>query len=134
MKEYSKYFPRKDSTWSTILLIGRDCVAAQRQEQFTSSQNQHQIIAKTPLGWTVIGSPPPVKIPTRPNVWSRRRHDDRIKARNWNRPARVFLAAVTNVTESDNDQALLGTKQDELKTYSPDEKKFLELTIPFIRQ
>ena len=56
---YAKHFPPKNPRWPTILLIGRDCIAAQQQEQFTDSQNQHQILAKTRLGWTAMGSPRP---------------------------------------------------------------------------
>ena len=58
---YAKHFPPKNQAWPTILLIGRDCIVAQQQEQFCSAQNQHQIIVKTPLGWTVMGSPPEEK-------------------------------------------------------------------------
>ena len=43
----------------TIMLIGRDCILAQRQRQFTNNQNKHQIAAETPLGWCIMGRSPP---------------------------------------------------------------------------
>ena len=49
-------FPEKQD-WPTILLIGRDCMLAQTQEDLTWSDDQSQVAAKTPLGWVLIGSP-----------------------------------------------------------------------------
>ena len=43
----------------TIMLIGRDCILAQRQRQFTNNQNKHQIASETPLGWCIMGRSPP---------------------------------------------------------------------------
>ena len=42
----------------TVLLIGRNCISAQKQKQFASPQNKHQIASETPLGWCIMGSPP----------------------------------------------------------------------------
>ena len=43
----------------TVILIGRNCILAQRQQQFTSSRNRHQIASETPLGWCIMGESPP---------------------------------------------------------------------------
>jgi len=43
---------------NTVILIGRNCIAAQKQKQFTSSRNEHQIASETPLGWCIMGKPP----------------------------------------------------------------------------
>ena len=45
-----------NENWSTILLIGRDCAIAQRQEQTILSADEKQLATKTPLGWVIIGS------------------------------------------------------------------------------
>ena len=53
------YFPKKNPNWPTLLLIGRDCLEAQWQEQYyPTSENPSQMVFKTPLGWTLVGSPP----------------------------------------------------------------------------
>ena len=49
-------FSPKDQRWSTILLIGRDCVEAQRQEQ-VMSKTKH-IAARILLGWVLVGQRP----------------------------------------------------------------------------
>ena len=56
--DFAQYFPEKQGDWETILLIGRDCMEAMWQEQYYSDENRSQMVAKTPLGWTLIGSPP----------------------------------------------------------------------------
>ena len=61
---FAHEFPEKKDEWETILLIGRDCMEAQWQEQFYSAENRSQMVAKTPLGWTLIGSPPEKDPPT----------------------------------------------------------------------
>ena len=43
----------------TVILIGRNCISAQQQKQFASPRNEHQIASETPLGWCIMGSPPP---------------------------------------------------------------------------
>ena len=43
----------------TMILIGRNCIPAQKQQQFTSPRNGNQIASKTPLGWCIIGESPP---------------------------------------------------------------------------
>ena len=68
--EFAQHFPEKQDVWETILLIGRDCIEAHWQEQYYSAENRSQMIAKTPLGWTLIGSPPqkdPPLVNHRPN-------------------------------------------------------------------
>ena len=55
---FAHEFPEKQEDWETILLIGRDCMEAQWQDQYYSAENNSQMVAKTPLGWTLIGSPP----------------------------------------------------------------------------
>ena len=47
-------FPQKKK-WSTLVLIGRDCPLAQRQQQFLPSSEKSPIITQTPLGWAMIG-------------------------------------------------------------------------------
>ena len=53
--------------WSTILLIGRDCAIAQRQDQVLMSSDEKKLASKTPLGWVLIGehsdSPTPTETP-----------------------------------------------------------------------
>ena len=55
---FAHEFPEKKDEWETILLIGKDCMEAQWQEQFYSTENRSQMVAKTTLGWTLIGSSP----------------------------------------------------------------------------
>ena len=62
--DFAQYFPEKQKDWETILLIGRDCMEAMWQEQYYSDENRSQMVAKTPLGWTLIGSPPERDLPT----------------------------------------------------------------------
>ena len=62
--DFAQYFPEKQNDWETILLIGRDCMEAMWQEQYYSDENRSQMVAKTPLGWTLIGSPPEKDPPT----------------------------------------------------------------------
>ena len=61
---FAHEFPEKQDDWETILLIGRDCMEAQWQEQHYSAENRSQMVARTPLGWTLIGSPPEKDPPT----------------------------------------------------------------------
>ena len=56
-EEFAQYFPEKDANWPTLMLIGRDCIPAQWQEQYYCDDNQGQMVSKTPLGWTLMGSP-----------------------------------------------------------------------------
>ena len=46
LEHLAQYFPKKED-WPTILLIGRDCAVAQRQEHFTLSSNKQQIQWRT---------------------------------------------------------------------------------------
>ena len=48
-------FHYTDKGWSTILLIGRNCIEAQMQRQVSSPRNKSQLAAETPLGWVIIG-------------------------------------------------------------------------------
>ena len=60
--EYAPCFPEKDRSKNVLpsfILVGRDCMAAQKQEQFFSDENPAQIVAKTPLGYALVGSPDP---------------------------------------------------------------------------
>ena len=58
LEHLAQFFPKKED-WPTILLIGRDCAVAQRQEHFTLTSNKQQIASKTPLGWVIMGSQSP---------------------------------------------------------------------------
>ena len=69
-EEFSRYFPEKDANWPTLMLIGRDCMPAQWQEQYYCDENRGQMVSKTPLGWTLMGFPesqPPVHVVLNPN-------------------------------------------------------------------
>ena len=66
-EEFAHHFPDKDVNWPTLLLIGRDCMPAQWQEQNYGEDNQAQMVSKTPLGWTLMGSPQ-FQPPSPPNV------------------------------------------------------------------
>ena len=44
---------------TTIILIGRNCIEAQRHRQFTDSRNRNQIATETPLGWCIMGRTAP---------------------------------------------------------------------------
>ena len=52
-------FPQDLADLRTVMLIGRDCIMAQRQRQFTSNQNKQQIASETPLGWCIMGRSTP---------------------------------------------------------------------------
>ena len=58
LEQYAVHFPQKDPSWETILVIGRDCMIAQMQEQYTSNRNSQYMVAKTPLWWVAMGSVP----------------------------------------------------------------------------
>ena len=49
-------FPKKQD-WPTILLLGRDCMKAQTQGQYTWSKDEQQLATNTPLGWAIMGRP-----------------------------------------------------------------------------
>ena len=49
-------FPTR-KMWPTILLLGRDCMQVQTQDQLTWSTDKCQLAAKTPLGWVIMGQP-----------------------------------------------------------------------------
>ena len=50
------YFPEKDPKWPTLLLIGRDCIEAQWQQQYhAKEENSTQMAVKTPVGWALVG-------------------------------------------------------------------------------
>ena len=52
-------FPEKNHDWPTLLLIGRDCIEAQWQQQYhAKKENRTQMVVKTPLGWILVGYPP----------------------------------------------------------------------------
>merc|ERR1712082_405946 len=58
MEHLAGEFLQECADLKTVLLIGRNCIAAQRQNQFTSSRNRHQIASETPLGWCIMGRSP----------------------------------------------------------------------------
>ena len=84
-EDCSHLFPQKEPAWETILLIGRDCMAAQWQEQFFDEKNGNtsQMLAKTPLGWTLIGTPAYLVVNRR-----NRRNKRKYRRRNRNRNRR----------------------------------------------
>ena len=49
-------FPIKKE-WPTLILIGRDCIPAQRHTNTALSEDKCQLAVQTPLGWTIIGKP-----------------------------------------------------------------------------
>ena len=71
----------------TIILIGRNCISAQKQKQFASPRNTHQIASETPLGWCIMGSPPPQ--PTQTAQRTQRKTANRNRPRSQNRPWRM---------------------------------------------
>ena len=56
LNHLAKEFIPKEN-WQTLVLIGRDCTAAQLQEDMTFSKDKRQIASKTPFGWVLIGEP-----------------------------------------------------------------------------
>ena len=79
-EEFARHFPNTNANWPTLLLIGRDCMPAQWQEQYYSDENTAQMVSKTPLGWTLVGFPEnqtPVHIIS-----------SRTKGKNWRRNQR----------------------------------------------
>jgi len=59
LDQYADKFYDDVSNFKTVILIGRNCIKAQRQRQFTDSRNQTQIVTETPLGWCIIGKTAP---------------------------------------------------------------------------
>ena len=78
---FAHEFPEKQDDWETILLIGRDCMEAQWQEQFYSAENRSQMVAKTPLGWTLIGFPPERGLPTANRRQQKEKNEEETHAR-----------------------------------------------------
>ena len=62
--DLARNFPIKDPEWPTVMLIGRDCLAAQMQEQSRLGCSDQVMAVKTPLGWALVGKP---TAPTRRN-------------------------------------------------------------------
>ena len=54
-EEFAERFPVKDPNWTTLLLVGRDCMRAQVPEEFFMNKEKTAAVIKTPLGWTVVG-------------------------------------------------------------------------------
>ena len=155
-EECSHLFPQKDPAWETILLIGRDCMAAQWQEQFYDEKNENtsQMLAKTPLGWTLIGSPTYLTT-NRQNHRNKKRR--RKRNRNRNRRLRSFQQHVAYIRgspvfmssdsprngktpeETPPEEEIENTPQendewDELEAMSRDEEEFMRKTVPYTRQ
>ena len=59
LDQYADNFYDDVSNFKTVILIGRNCIKAQRQRQFTDSRNQTQIVTETPLGWCIMGKTAP---------------------------------------------------------------------------
>ena len=59
MEHLAEGFLQDFADLKTVLLIGRNCIAAQKQKQFTSPRNRNQIASETPLGWCIMGQSPP---------------------------------------------------------------------------
>ena len=57
-QHFAEKFPKKNPGWPTLLLIGRDCIEAQWQQQYhAKGENHTQMVVKTPLGWALVGQP-----------------------------------------------------------------------------
>ena len=99
-EDFARHFPEKDTKWPTLLLIGRDCMPAQWQEQYYSEENQEQMVSKTPLGWTLIGFPgsPTTHLLSHPTKTknSRRGRRDTHRRRNSNRARSSTVNLMTN--------------------------------------
>ena len=54
---FCKEFQENEERWETIVLVGRDCIETQWQKQYRSDENSLQLVAKTPLVCTLVGSP-----------------------------------------------------------------------------
>ena len=72
----------------TVILIGRNCISAQQQKQFASPRNEHQIASETPLGWCIMGSPPPQSTKTTQKEQKKLAHRNRSLPQNrpWQMP------------------------------------------------
>ena len=60
--DFAEHFYDDVSNLKTIMLIGRNCILAQRQKQFTDSRNRNQIVTETPPGWCIMGTVAPTPI------------------------------------------------------------------------
>ena len=155
-EDCSHLFPEKDPAWETLLLIGRDCMAVQWQEQFFDDKkgNTSQMLAKTPLGWTLIGSP---TFLTANRRYHRNKRRNKRRNGNWNsrrrslqqhvayiRSSPVFMTTdhtcdgnapeETSPEEESENSPQENDELDELEAMSRDEEEFMRKTVPFIRQ
>ena len=39
------------------MILGRDCIQVQKNLQYITSEDKHQLAIQTPLGWTIMGKP-----------------------------------------------------------------------------
>lgn len=62
LSKHHTNFPRKRTTWKTLILLGRDCDWAMQQETVkVPDEDNGLIVSRTPLGWTLIGLKPEMK-------------------------------------------------------------------------
>ena len=118
-------FPQKKK-WSTLVLIGRDCPLAQRQQQFLPSSEKSPIITQTPLGWAMIGqlSPdyPTTNNDTDPTTIELQSSKPTVQAELEN--------TIPNIMSEY--RHLQPNKEDEYLGYSQDETTFLQKVVPNI--
>ena len=55
LEDLASKFHNKNNEWRTIIIIGRDCIRAQTQEQTRFATDGTPMATKTPFGWTLIG-------------------------------------------------------------------------------
>ena len=55
LEDLAPNFYKKNDEWPTIILIGRDCIQAQTQEQTRFATDGTPMATKTPFGWVLIG-------------------------------------------------------------------------------
>ena len=129
-------------------------MATQWQEQFFDDKkgNSSQMLAKTPLGWTLIGSPTYL-IKNRQNYRNKRRRRKRNRNRNrrrrsfqqhvaYTRGSPVFMSSDSprhgkTPEETPSEEVIENSPQendewDELEAMSRDEEEFMRKTVPYI--
>ena len=138
----AKKFPIKKE-WPTLILIGRDCTQAQKHLQYVTSEDGHQLVIQTPLGWTIMGKPAESTRPLvdTPNVTlqtlTRHITDQPSIHPSSEEPSTKHLAQVAKHYASESDQlanAIQGSKEDELPGYSQDEIAFLNDVLRKVKQ
>ena len=143
LKHLASKFHDKRTNWPTIILIGRDCIRAQRQKQIISTHDGHPIASDTPFGWVLIGSGHQnandghvVNNVTLPQTNAVVNHVSETNPRQTNvRNATAERYTNTLLQDSERDvQDFIGIKEDELPGYSQDDMTFLQCVLPQVRQ